>query len=54
MVESFGMWEEAVRARELCGIARCELGDFGGTEDMRQALQERMSGSSWNFDGDPQ
>jgi class 3 adenylate cyclase/tetratricopeptide (TPR) repeat protein len=38
LAEKLGLEGEAVRARQARGAARCELGDPGGLQDLREAL----------------
>jgi class 3 adenylate cyclase/tetratricopeptide (TPR) repeat protein len=40
LAEKLGLEGEAVRARQSRGAARCELGDAGGLQDMRDALRQ--------------
>jgi class 3 adenylate cyclase/tetratricopeptide (TPR) repeat protein len=42
LAEKLGLDDEAVRARQSRGAARCELGDPGGLEDLREALRQGL------------
>jgi class 3 adenylate cyclase/tetratricopeptide (TPR) repeat protein len=39
LAERLRLTEEIVRARNFRGMARCELGDFGGLDDLRESLR---------------
>jgi hypothetical protein len=49
LAEQLGSDRFAAHARQFGGMARCELGDFGGLEDMRESLQAALEGG-WTRD----
>jgi class 3 adenylate cyclase/tetratricopeptide (TPR) repeat protein len=42
LTEQLGLVSEAVRARQSRGAARCDLGDPGGLDDLREALRQAL------------
>jgi class 3 adenylate cyclase/tetratricopeptide (TPR) repeat protein len=42
LVQEFGLDNLAVRVLQNRGVARCELGDFGGLDDLREALRASL------------